>query len=910
MTAGKDAPPDASTHNKAVKPEEEKPSNTKKGEESVEELSEEDQKLKEELEMLVERLTESQVELHQAALENLRTAIRTSTSSMTAVPKPLKFLRPHYETLVGVYDQWPESENKHLLADILSVLATARGTRETVKYRLLSGGTEFAAWGHEYVRHLALEIGEEYHERVDKDENVDDLLDLALQIVPFFLDHNAEADAVDLLLEVELVERLGDFVDAQTYQRVCRYLVSCVPYLESDDAQACLQTAYNVYTSFGELPQALVAAIRLDDEELVRNVVDSTSDISMKKQLALMIGRQRLWLPLDVDEEVGQCLTNTKLSEYFRYLAKELNLDPPRSPEDVFRIDSMMRGDLASIFVRGLVNCAFSNDKALSEETWVKASSKPVNMAAATTTLGMLHLWNYQDGLQELDKYMYSSEEHIKAGALLGVGVVSSGVHDETDAALGLLAEYTENPSIPLRSSSIIGLGFAYAGTSRSELNDLLEPLITNPNVPLQVAATAALALGLIYVGSANGGITTAIMDALHERASEMGDQWAVFMALGLALLYTGKPDDMEEAAEAARAIEHPISEVVDILLSMCAYCGSGNVLQIQRLLQEAATRPYEDESDEEDEVEENGPINGNADTNGSASERPVSDDRSESTEDGNKDKTEARYESARIKGLCTVGIAVVAMGEEIGHEMCLRHFEHLMHYGDSYIRQAVPLAMALISASDPQMKVYETLSRYTHDADLDVAINAIFAMGVVAAGTLNARVAQLLRQLARYYSRQPDALFMVRIAQGLVQLGKGTLTLHPFNTERQILSPVALGGLLTVSLALLNPKTFLINQNPSLLFFLTLGIQPRMLVTLSEDLEPIKVNVRVGQAVDVVGQAGRPKTITGWVTQTTPVLLSVGERAELEDEEYVPLSSAALEGLVILRKAPEAADS
>ena len=78
--------------------------------------------------------------------------------------------------------------------------------------------------------------------------------------------------------------------------------------------------------------------------------------------------------------------------------------------------------------------------------------------------------------------------------------------------------------------------------------------------------------------------------------------------------------------------------------------------------------------------------------------------------------------------------------------------------------------------------------------------------------------------------------------------------------------------------------------------------MNPRFLVTLDEDLKPLTVNVRVGQAVDVVGQAGRPKTITGWQTQSTPVLLAYGERAELEDEEYICLSST-LEGLVILRK-------
>ncbi|KAK4920577.1 proteasome regulatory particle base subunit, partial [Elasticomyces elasticus] len=64
----------------------------------------------------------------------------------------------------------------------------------------------------------------------------------------------------------------------------------------------------------------------------------------------------------------------------------------------------------------------------------------------------------------------------------------------------------------------------------------------------------------------------------------------------------------------------------------------------------------------------------------------------------------------------------------------------------------------------------------------------------------------------------------------------------------------------------------------------------------------PLLVNVRVGQAVDVVGQAGRPKTITGWQTQQTPVLLAAGERAELEDEEYLGMTNV-MEGLVILKK-------
>ena len=44
---------------------------------------------------------------------------------------------------------------------------------------------------------------------------------------------------------------------------------------------------------------------------------------------------------------------------------------------------------------------------------------------------------------------------------------------------------------------------------------------------------------------------------------------------------------------------------------------------------------------------------------------------------------------------------------------------------------------------------------------------SAIFAMGLVGSGTNNARLAQMLRQLALFYQKDANALMMVRIAQG-----------------------------------------------------------------------------------------------------------------------------------------------
>jgi 26S proteasome regulatory subunit N1 len=65
------------------------------------------------------------------------------------------------------------------------------------------------------------------------------------------------------------------------------------------------------------------------------------------------------------------------------------------------------------------------------------------------------------------------------------------------------------------------------------------------------------------------------------------------------------------------------------------------------------------------------------------------------------------------------------------------------MHYGEPIIRKAVPLALGLVNASNPKLPILNTLSKYSHDNDLQVALNAIFAMGLVGAGTNNAWLAQ-----------------------------------------------------------------------------------------------------------------------------------------------------------------------
>ena len=48
---------------------------------------------------------------------------------------------------------------------------------------------------------------------------------MAKEIVLFYMTHNAEAEACDLLMEIENVQLLSEYTEKETYQRVCLYLL-------------------------------------------------------------------------------------------------------------------------------------------------------------------------------------------------------------------------------------------------------------------------------------------------------------------------------------------------------------------------------------------------------------------------------------------------------------------------------------------------------------------------------------------------------------------------------------------------------------------------------------------------------------------------------------------------------------
>ncbi|KAJ8649928.1 hypothetical protein MRB53_002951 [Persea americana] len=590
---------------------------------------------------------------------------------------------------------------------------------------------------------------------------ISDLMTLMGQIVAFLMKHNAEPEAIDLLIKVGCLDMLLDHVESTNYKRTCQHLASATRYIDTDVPHI----AFNIYEIFGDRTSALRFILFQDDVKGVTLELDDKM------------------VPNENDRKVSQdIINNVKLSEGYLILARVIDAMEPKSHKEICNVRlafdcrstaDIARMHVAATFMNAFVNAGFGQDKLMtsgseSTRSWLFRNKKHRKTSVAAS-LGLILLWDVDADLAQIEKYFDSNDNHVIAGALL--------------AALDLLANYINEEDASIRIGAIMGLGIAYAGSQNGLIDSLLSPILEDLTAPLDVLAFTAISLGFASLQDSCEG-TAKITDGLHKK----------------------------------------LRKCFDLTLRPLAYAGTRDVEKAQNLL------AYCEELTKEGSDEE-------GDTH---------------------------------QGTAVIGIALVAMAEEVGLDMAIQSLKGLLKYEEQNIRGAVPLSLALLFISNPKVNVMDTLSGLSHDTDSGVAMCAIISLGLIGAGTNNAQIASMLQGLAKHYSKEGSLLFCVRIAQGLLHLGKGLLTLSPYHSNHLLLSPTRLAGIITMLCACLDMKSISLGDYPHVLYFLVLAMQPRMLMTLGENLEPLAVAVRVGQTVR---------------TYSTPVVLAA-ERAELLTEK------------------------
>jgi 26S proteasome regulatory subunit N1 len=954
-----------------------------KNKETKKELSEEDRLLKEELDSCVARLlalTRADAALQRAELEHIATSLRAASSetALTSVPKPLKFMRPHY-TALRDYATLNIADDAvlRLAQDILSFLAMTLDVKITgsaeasLTHKLMGNREDFSSWGHDYVRQLSGSISSTYATHVARPD-LDALVSL---IIPYYMKHNSEVDACDLLLEIGDVQRLVQYVDRTSAPRVCEYLETCAPYLNEGETQRVLDVVLAIFRGVHMPFSAMRLALRLNNTTVAQEIFDQAPTGAVRAQLAYLCSVQGVILGVPGDDPDADTLSNIfmgkYLSQHHTSVAEQMDVAAPRHPDDIYKTtaEGAVRADsarlnLASTYVNAFAHAGLCKDALdTGSEAWI-VKNKNEGQLSAVAGLGLVHLWDLEMGASTLSRYDSHSDGRIVGGALLGYGLVHARVRDEFNTAFSLISDklsFTGSNARECRIGALLGLAAAYCCTAQDDVRDTLLGHLDLETQSREVVAMAALALGMVMAGSGDedcgqallnvllqyGAMKQADEDAAKEKAKakkdkdgkevkvdkkkeESDDEILMrLVSLGLGLVFLGKEDASDAILEAIGVVPHRrTAQLATVCVRVCAWSASGNVLRVQEFLRgitsttihlqtQAQKEPAEEPQSQaqaavaqllqqQQQQQQGQSSQQNADNDplrGFEAKEKKEGDEDVVMGDKSKDEAEEDEEASLIYGedaaaMATLGIALTAFAprQPDDIQMAARSLDHVLQYsaGSIPIRRAVPMAQCFlhVSAPDTAPLAVDVLSKLTHDHESSVAQAAILAIGILALGSNHARVAQRLRQLISYYSRDPAMSFFARLSLGLLSSGKGLLTISPLHADGGLVDKRSLVSLIVLmfSAAVMPVDRVLGGKYSYLVYLLAPGLRLKTLRTVVWDAEKgdeekgkaVPVPVRVGQAVDTVAQAGHPRRITGFQTHDTPVILGAQQRAEI----------------------------
>ncbi|KAK1383540.1 hypothetical protein POM88_021275 [Heracleum sosnowskyi] len=170
------------------------------------------------------------------------------------------------------------------------------------------------------------------HETFREEDTIDDLIDLVKQIVAFHMQHNAEPEVVDLLMEVKHLNLLKKHVDKASYKRTCLYLSSSAKYLPEPEDLQVIDIGYMTYMKFKDYPRALQIALFRDNMQKPYVLPYSLGKIFQKIELV------RSWGLPEVEE-----ICSLNLSRVQSYLGNVIHLFMLLVGNSVLVLDSLPR---------------------------------------------------------------------------------------------------------------------------------------------------------------------------------------------------------------------------------------------------------------------------------------------------------------------------------------------------------------------------------------------------------------------------------------------------------------------------------------------------------------------------------------------------------------------------------------
>jgi len=321
----------------------------------------------------------------------------------------------------------------------------------------------------------------------------------------------------------------------------------------------------------------------------------------------------------------------------------------------------------------------------------------------------------------------------------------------------------------------------------------------------------------------------------LLERQAESESIFYMYVALGYALLFAGAGDDIEKYENFMKE-----AGIIDLVRGL-AYLGTGRADMIEELVHNYLAYDLKGVNVEAQEINSNN----------------------------------------IKKGIVLLGISLISLNDSSSRNIAKRLLINQLVKDKT---GAVPLALTLLYTSEPDVEVIDALSRSINQQN---PIHAILGLGIVGAGTNNTRIANLLEQQYTYYSSKTKISNLLKIAQGLVCLGKGTLTLSPLMFDKSHINVKSISGLLGVCMLFLGDTTPMLDKYSFLFTLLASSISNKFVVTMDKELNFKETEIRIGRPVLTNSMPGKRKNLSAVVVHESPVIIQCDERADIYEDDW-----------------------
>ena len=213
-------------------------------------------------------------------------------------------------------------------------------------------------------------------------------------------------------------------------------------------------------------PKVYISSADFMTRNTIRRVEVALSilDNDIKEKIAEKLKNVKKSFGNNLNDELNDIMANIKLTDYYKRLAKTLEINDPKHPEDIFKSHledkksnekklESYKINMAVSIASSFINAGFSNELLLSKDNeWIN-KNKEEGLSSLIAGLGLIHLWDTIEGPGKLYEYANNSEKDLdkRSGRNIGLGICYTGIHDDNDTAIAALIDELQDKNLKVK---------------------------------------------------------------------------------------------------------------------------------------------------------------------------------------------------------------------------------------------------------------------------------------------------------------------------------------------------------------------------------------------------------------------------------------------------------------------------